>query len=256
MADAFLGYHNIIDRATTSLTATNTQSTLPAANLAHAHVSKVMRCSGGATAIEVDAGSSVLANCLAMFGMNLTGTATMRIRASDTDYTTGDLLDTGVITPDLSTTYKCLLKVFAAAVTARYWRVDLTDTGILIEIGRLVICPTVTPAVNISYPYAPGLLDPSLVRETIGGQAITYKRTKRKTSTFVWGFLTESEAITDLLGTVDRIDGRSQDVLWVKDHESSHRHREMVWGRLQQVSSVFNRAFDLYEHEYRVVEST
>lgn len=255
MSQAIIGYDDIVRRSATVIAATNVLATLPAANLAHRHLAKVARFSGAITAITVDAGASVTAGAMLLAGLNSNGLSSTRIRASDTDFTTGDLLDTDTFLPGVDVTYKVALHVFAADVTARYWQVDITGFQVTrLEIGIMALLPVLRPGDGLRWPLEHRLDDLSETAESLGGQATSYRRARLREASFSFAALTENEAYSGLLTTLDRAIGSGGDVLLVPDPAGAQWAAQTIWGRLTDLGGVRHQTLNLYEHAYRIRE--
>lgn len=251
MARAFIGYDNVVDHAATVLSASDAISTLPAENLRHPHVAKIWRASGASATITLDAGGEVAADALGLFGTNLTATGALSLTA-----TPGGAVATAM--QSISDDHDQAIAVFDGRVTAQIWELSLSDASLAqLEVGRLFLGPVMRPAVNVELPVRWGIEDPSEVRTTAGGQRLTFKRPVRRTAQFGWSALSENEAVGDLLGRLDRISGRRQDVLFVQDEEAVGEalHERAIWGRLGQLDPVEHPSFGVYAKRYRIEES-
>ena len=256
MANAFIGYDNVVERSATVLAVDAELSTLPITNIAHAHVAKVWRSGGTTAAIDIDAGSSVAADFVALFGYNGTASATFRIRASDTAFATGDLLDSTVLSPgDLSDPHDSHLYVFGSTITARYWRIDLVDATLqTLECGIVFLAPMVQPARNAAWPFQVQRKDLSLNRRTVGGQVLTYELPQIREATVNWGALTEAELYSSFLDTLDKTAGVAKNVVFVPDSAHTYLHEIMFIGRLSKIGPALYQTLNLYSHDYVITE--
>lgn len=234
MARAFIGYDNVVDRTGVTITDPSALSTLPAENLTNEDVVRVWRTSGNSTVLQIDASSAVAAAAVAVMGHNFTSSLSFRVRASNTEVGSAEVLDETTLSPGLDTTYKSLLHVFSTEVTsARYWQVDLSDPGVTrLEAGRLFLAPVVRPAVSLQTPISYLPRDLSVRSETLGGNLRILVRPQRRRAQFQWEALTEAELYSDLFKTTLRRAGQARQVVFVPDEDSAHLHMQMILGWL------------------------
>ena len=252
MANAFLGYNNIVDDGT--LTSNSQQSTLAITNLQTRHLTEIWRAAGNTSVnIDLDAGSSKLVAAIWMGGTNLTGaTNGMVIKASDVKIGDSELLNS-TITPNVSTTRDTLIRVLAAAITARYWRITLTDTGVtFIEAGRLFMGPILRPANNVFWSLPFRTITRTERKEMLGGQTNVYGRPSIRECDFRWGSLTEAELYGTFTPSIDRIAAEGKEVLFCLDETDTYVHEKMLWGDLIGLGAAIELTKNLRAHDYTI----
>ena len=81
--------------------------------------------------------------------------------------------------------------ILAAGVTARYWSIEITDTGNsdgYVEIGRVGLWQGIAPAVNMSWGVQYGIRDNSVSDYSLSGDFIYDQRSRKRTANFYWTF--------------------------------------------------------------------
>src|SRR5262249_17409855 len=140
------------DSDAATLAASSQVATLPVTNLQSMPPKRKWRASGAAAEyIELDFGTGVAANGLALIGHNLTGSATIRVRGKATyPVTISPAVDTGSVSawpasgkPTVARWPQYFSWVAWTSIgTLRYWRIDIADgtnSAGYIEAGRLML---------------------------------------------------------------------------------------------------------------------
>lgn len=152
----------------------------PIANLASDRRGLVWRTAGvsGAQHFIIDLGEAKSVDRVALLRTNLRDTATWQVRAGSTSGGTSSspTHDSGSMAAWASSTLRrerpnSFYKL-TSAHSARYWRIDITDTSHpdgYIEACRLVIGTAFKPANGISYGSGRGIEDFSVIRRTPKG---------------------------------------------------------------------------------------
>jgi hypothetical protein len=251
-----LGWDNKADAA--ALTVGSEQATLPGANLQIAHISRKWQTAAGvkSSSLTFDMLASLQCALLAVLGTNFTAAATVRLRASDADPTAvaGDKLDTGVIASGVKAGYGAIYKAFAA-VTARYWRLDLTDNTLPdnLAVGRVFLGPSWAPSANQLYGWSPAALDDSKGVESYGLQSFFDVRPKRRVLDFTLDWMGEAE----MYGNAFRIayeNGLTRDMLAIPNINGAYLSEQSVWGLLTASEPLVNRSTNLYRQKFNVKE--
>jgi hypothetical protein len=233
-------------------------SSLPASHVQVEHVGRKWRTDGDTAAyLILDMGASVACDIVALLGVNLTPTGTVRVRASDTDPTVvGSLLrDTGVLTGGAKAGYGAIYKAFTAA-TARYWRIDLDDAaapGGYLEVGRVFLGPSWQTSEPQLFDWAPVVLDASVIGRSYGGQTYADQRPKRRGLMFVLDYMAEAE----MYGNAFRLgweQGITGDVLGIPDIDGSYLSEQAVFGQLQANEPLFHRLPQIYRQKFTLIE--
>lgn len=171
-----------------------------------------------------DLGSSVSCDCLALISTSLTGADSIRIRCSDADPTcVGSLLyDSGVVGNVTNTAWNGnVVRVFAA-VTARYWRVDLVCTNPC-DIGMFLLGKLFRPGINFDYNCQEGYIDLAQVdRNQDTGALFGVAGPLLRTRIVTYGQLLKFDVRTDhgslvCFGDIDIFVGAGKALLWIDD---------------------------------------
>jgi hypothetical protein len=233
-------------------------TTAPASNIQHEHVSRKWHTASGVTSsyLLFDLGASTACALLAVLGTNLTPSATLRLRASNSDPSgqTATVLDTGTVTAGIKSGYGAAYKSFNS-VSARYWRLDLSDSPALdhLEVGRIFLGPYWQPSVNQLYGWSITPLDESRISTSWGGQTFAEERPQRRVLTFVLDFMDEAEMYGNAF-TLSRARGIVRDVLAIPDIASAYVSEQAVWGLLSASEPLIHRAARIYRQKFTIQE--
>jgi len=232
-------------------------STLPVANVQTPQLAERFYAAAGVTGvyIQVDLGSSLAVDLVAVLATTLTSASTWRIRASDIDYTTGDLYDSGTVATGISaSSYPTAQAVLPSTVTARYWRVFVSDTSVdQIQIGRLVMGPAYQPSRGPRLGYSIGWVDAAGRGVSRGGQIYVDPRYLRRRVTVQVRGVTEIEAIDSLL-ELGRVAGTRSDVYAVLQESGSHVLEYSLWGLLDDGLVVTEEEYAVYSARLAITE--
>lgn len=252
-----IAWDNKVDTAVVS--ASSELASLPAANVQHPHLSRKWHTAAGvkSAAITFDLGSSQSCALLAVLGTNLTSAATMRLRASNTDPTgaAGEVYDSTTISAGVHDDFKAVYKSFNAA-SARYWRLDLTDTTVPdnVQVGRIFLGPKWTPTYGQSWDWAPDVEDPSRVQESYAGQLYAEELPKKRRLVFTLSYMSEAEAMENA-HKLRRACGVTRGVLVIPMENGSYISHQAVWGRLTERSApIPHRTPKEWAQKYEIEE--
>jgi hypothetical protein len=250
-----LGWINRIDSATLSAAEVGT---LPASNVKHPHLTRKWHTPAGtvSVALMADLGTPLSCSCVALLGTNLTPTATLRVRGSDSDSTgqAGEKTDTGVVLAGVKAGYGAAYRVFTAA-SARYWRLDIADLSLPsnIQIGRIFLGPTWMPTINISLDWRVTARDDSSRSESYGRQTYADTRPQRRVLEFVLDFQSETEIYSNAFAAA-RANGIVRDILAIPDIASQYLSEQAVWGLVQASEPISEPRLGLFRQRYTIVE--
>lgn len=276
MANMVLAMPVLSDAAT--LSASNSAGTLPIGNLQKRSLKEVWRALDPENAfIIIDLGEAKEINLVALLGHNGSSRASGRVRAASTegDLTTSPGYDSGLL-PFRShqSGYDAswasgvadeeygaldknmfLLWLGNATETYRYWRIDIDDPNIsFLDVGRLYISKAWQPQTNMDYGLAEGFIDPSRKPRTVSGEVSPVQRQAYRYSEFQLSFLNEA-AMYDNVFEIERLRGRSKDVLFIQDPEATdHLQRRSVYGLMESLQPIINYAFSLFQKTFRIEE--
>ena len=258
MTSAILAWDNKAAPSSTIITPSTEVATLPAENLKDPHIAKKWRTTSVTSQyLRIDMASAQPVQVVALIGTNLTAAATWRVRASSSDplVATGIVYDSGTVSAGIDTRYGLASLIMASEISARYWKIDLTDSGAsgYLQAGRLFMGPMFQPKVNYSYNWSVAYIDPSRKNRSRGGQLYTDIQPMYRAVAFKFDFLTQAEALNGVL-EIDRNCGLHRDLLALLDVDGSNRSEQAIWGTLESSSELSNPSFGVYSKAYRIEE--
>lgn len=249
----FLGIHNRINAATLS---GGDWATLD--NVKNRQLYSVARSTNattGATKFDIDLGASYAITSASIHAHNLSGAATITLKAGTTSGASDVLNSTGnaaySVTFDAIREYSSHYSVIlAAGVSARYWSIEITDTGNAdgyVEIGRVGLWQGITPAVNMSWGVQYGIKDHSVSDYSLSGDFIYDQRTRKRTANFLLDFLTDAErdAVHELL----RVAGETGEVLLDVGDQVYN-----MLGRLEKLGPLQRKSLNINASEWEITE--
>lgn len=251
-----IAWSNLADDAVVS--ATSEQSSAPGANVQNAHVSKKWIAVEGvnSASLIVDMRASVACAILAVLGSNMTGAATLRLRASDSDSTgvTGELYDSTLITAGAKAGYGAAYLSFVSAA-ARYWRLDLADASLTtLQVGRVFLGPKWTPAVNHSFGWSVTPQDESKITRSYGGQSFADVRPQRRIIQFTLSWNSEAEMYGNAFA-MERANGIVKDVLAVNDIAAAgYLSEQSVFGLCSASEPLVNENYGIFRQNFQIEE--
>lgn len=177
--------------------------------------------------ILIDLGATARAiRCVAALAHNISSAGTIRARGySDSGYTTlVSGADTTAVTAwpssftaaDVSDYPKNWIYCFTTAKTARYWKIEISDTSnpdSYIELGRLWLGEAFEPAVSVVYGASLGYESRDLLEESLGGIVWGEKRTPRRTTSISFPNISNTEKQRALI--MQKTLGTTGELLWV-----------------------------------------
>lgn len=251
-----LAWDNKADDA--ALTTGSELASLPASNVQQPHLSRKWHTAAGVKSayLILDLGASLACNLLAVLGTNLTSSATIRVRASNSDSTVTSslLLDTGSVAAGVTDGYGAIYKSLAST-TARYWRLDLADSTVAsnLQIGRVFLGPSWTPAVNMQLGKAVMVKDDSPRARSYGKQTYIEELPQTRMLAFTLDYLTEAQMMGNAFALA-RANGLVRDVLAIPDISGSYLSQESVWGLLEAAEPIVNDKLGLFRQKFTIEE--
>ena len=241
MATAMIGYLNKADAAALMVSSQNLLA--PVARLKDPHVGVQWQGTTGAEWFVADLGSVQTVDCVRIMGLSA---ATVRIRYSTLDPASGDVFDTDAVAID----QRFLTFTDLRSVLARYVRVDLTGEGICAA-GRLYIGELHQFSENFAWGWSRKWVDPSDRRKTEGGQTRINRRQKYRVFSLSFEFLSDADArgFTD---DIDRVNGMSEDVLFIADPASPSIEQDTIWGLMTDLSPSAQQFLDRWSKPYSI----
>jgi len=250
---------NLSDSASTIIAGSQVSS-LPIENVQNNPVAKIWRTSNSnSDHILINMGSQVSIRIVALLGTNLTSSATIRIRAdnSDTTATTGAILDTGVVDANIDDNYNTLYYVLNSDTTAQYWRIDLADNILsVLEVGRLFMGPAFFPDTKAQFGWTLNYKDSSSISQSLGNQTFIDPRNKERMLAFTLSFLSESEAYDTIFELQRRI-GQSENILVMMNEnetDSLRRSQYSIYGLINQTGQVIHRTIGVFQTKFQIKE--
>lgn len=284
MANITLGMANFADEAT--LTGGSWVGTLPLNNLKTRLFSRVARSAdtlAASTKFDIALSRPRTCRVLALAAHNFSVAATIRVVADDSPTFATPLYDSGAVAmwpagvipiellewdddnfwlgtvseeaiAGYQAPFICLLP---AAVTARYWRVEIVDTGNsagYIQLGRLYIANTWSPKFNMDYGHSLGFDDVSTFETSLAGEEFFEVRRKRRKFTFVLGNVDLEEGYQRAL-EVDRMLGTTGEVLVMGDpSDTTNGARRNFIGRMSSLQGLARQSHGNMTKSYEIAE--
>jgi len=247
-----IGYVNRIDACILIGSAAGS-SGLPAANIQGNPIARPYRVTGSTLNIDFDYGAATVWAAFALLGTNLTPTATVRITLSAVAPGNGDVYDTEMVSAGVKPGYAQVYHVMAAALTARYGRITVSDSNLAwIDIGRVFAGPVWRPTFGESYGRGIWWEDASAHLRTIGGQVLSTDGARYRIAEFQVDHNTETEMMTNAF-EVDRLRGTGGDILVMLD-PITYVQELSIWGPLMRATSLQHWAPGRVRKRYRIEE--
>ena len=257
MKNIILGYNNLIDAATLSGGIWN--GSYPITNLQTRYLTQKARSADDraeSTLINIDLGSAKAVRAFGAIATNISASgATYRLRLGNDNTFAVTLYDSGTVSANAQT--PDLILGLSSAVTARYGRLEITDTSNAsgyVEIGRLFIGPALAPATNYNRGADLGYVSRSAVQQSLGGVDHYDARTPRRLFQFALDWLTEAEAHSQALA-LQRLCDITGEVLLVRDPDDvTYNQQRHFLGRLQQLGPIKNPYLTVHQAGFEILE--
>lgn len=254
MTGMLIGSTNRFDDAT--LDASGEALGLPVENMQVNPLKKTWRVESGTAWIDITHATSSTMRVFALMaagqGNDLTSAATIRIRCSDTSTTTGDILDTGVISAGVISGYPHVYHVLAAEISAKFCRIDIVSSLSIIDIGRGYVGPVWEPTRNHSFGRGVSWADDSNSVRSEGGQIITGIGARFRVFDFALDFNSEAEMMTNAF-ELDREKGINDDILVMLDPDTFPQ-KLSLFGPVVRVTQLLRRDGGIVSKRYQVEE--
>jgi len=234
-----IGYNNYIDSAT--VTGGSWNANYPLANVKSRYLTKIARSVSAAsgTQFDMDLGNAKIVKAFGLINTNISSTgATYRLIGSNDSGFASLLYDSTVLsasaqTPDL------IVRV-GAGITARYWRMLISDTSNVdgfINIGRVFIGNGFTANDNYDYGCEHGYKTDTGVVTSIGDVDFFDPRTMRRVTRVNFSWLSDQEASRALV--LQRIAGIDKEVLLIEDPtDTTYNQQRHYLARLTQPNAI------------------
>lgn len=165
----------------------------------------------------------------------------------------------GTITQDQRNSYQTpFINKMAEPDTARYWRVQIYDTGNpagYVQIGRLFLARGWTPAINYIYGAGLGYEDITPVERSLSGAEYFDIRPKFRVMQFQIDYIEETDAYSFALD-LERVAGISGEVLIIPDGGADLARQPLIsyMGRLRTLSAIRQNKPTAYSVPFEVKE--
>jgi hypothetical protein len=259
---AAIVYDNLADAGT--VTASSWIAAAPPTMLQNAHTTRRWQGRNGSTEYillvfgaqqEIDTiGLFKCAKLVSGTQSPMTAAATCRVRVSSVDITgvAGDVYDSSAQSIDEA--YAALIALLPAVRAAIAVRIDLTETGAeALQAGRLVVGLRNSFDWNFTYGWSFGFSDLSRLKRSAGGQTFVDRDDRFRIMSVQFEMLNAVERYSFVQET-DRLNGISQDVLFITDPASTNLGRDTVWGLMQDMNPPTQPYFELFNKQYQVQE--
>lgn len=244
MANFRLAHLNVADDA--ALVATSQVLLAPVQLLQREHVGQRWRSEVPNVSVVATLDVAQPIDVFALMGLDAD---TIRVRFSNADPTgvAGELGDTGV--QAVSSRYRQFVTLLPAPATASVVRFDLT--GDLPGAGRLFVGLSQVLRYNFSWGAERKWLSLSRRRRTEGGQT----QIQRKAKTRVWSCSVDHLNTAEVEGLVEDIDamnGLDDDLLFIRDADSSDLARDTLFGLMTDLTPVADVYFNGHSKRYEI----
>ena len=268
MANALLGYNNLIDGAT--LSGGSWFAALPLTNLQDRRLGVLARSTDATTAstkFDTNLGSAQSIRIIALVNHNLSNAATFRVKGSSSSSFATTVYDSGALdvwpaaylatVTDNGTGIWTRALCLPSATSAQYWRVEITDTANTagyVQFGRLFIGPAWQPEINIAYNGGITVEDTSVIQTAIGGADYFDERPRVRILRFSTNYMTEADAMNYAYEIQNRMGVTSEVfVVWNPD-DTTHAPRRQFLARLRSLSAITNPYADQWNNEWEAKE--
>jgi len=219
-------YNNLLDVAT--LTASSAATGFPAANLQNPFRGKVWRTAGataGTANLVIDHATAKAVTVVALIGYNWTSApGTLKFQANATDSWGTPSFDqdlTFAANPTANGNHGIIIKTFASQ-SYRYNRLNVVYSPGAVDtdwdLGRIFVGSYFAPTRNYSREHDVGIIDPSYVSRTIGGQDHIDQIAKYRTIDFKCQITTQAQ--WELYQAMIHNVGVNKDLLIAFDYDS------------------------------------
>ena len=140
-------------------------------------------------------------------------------------------------------------------VTARYWRLDLTDNTVAdnLHVGRVFLGPSWSYSETLQWGWGVTPVDPSAIRKSRGGQSYPDKLTKYRALDFTLNFLSEAQMFDNVF-VADQANGRVTDMLAIPFESGSYVSEQAVWGLVSASEPVVHELTRKFRKKFRIEE--
>lgn len=261
MADvAAVAYENLADVAGTTVAASSEEILMPASTILTPHVEERWRSIYSTAYFVVDLGSLKSLDTIWVGGLSGSDEVVARVRVSTTDpsglsdliYDSEDL-ESGATEFDMD--YGAIVSLLSEPMDGRYIRVDVYDPNTdYVEVGRIFVGLRTQFTTNFAYGWTVGYVDRSVVAKTRGGQTAVWHDNHYRVLNVSFEFLPAADRY-GLVETIDRVNGRTTDILFIVNPDSTNLPRDTIFGLVSDLTPVTNPALvDVFGKQYAIEE--
>ena len=255
MANAILGFTNLVDAAGTVLSASNPVSGLDAANLSTPIVQQVYRAQSGNGWFQADFGASKSIGVVAFEcwrnGLVIGAADTVRLQLDAVTPGAGAVYDSGAGASSIVPAFGYWLAFFATPKTARYVRITIASAASYFQVGRLWAGPALQPTRNFAYGWGREWDDASVVTKAPkSGIRIRNLGPKFRTLSIAFNALASADA--DSVEDGDVLTGISAQMLVCIDPAAPAR--KTIIGTPAKASPIVQAQFPVFQKAYTIEE--
>lgn len=247
--NAAVVFRNLADDALA--TASTSLLLTPPARVQNVHVGVRWRSQTDNDYLLLDFGESVEADTFSIHGLSATQ---VQLRLSTTDETgvAGDAYNSGSTAVDSD--YRQAIWLRPAPITFRYMRIDLQNAADdFVEAGRVVAGERSSYSYNYDYGWSITTVDPSVRRQTLGGQTRIEQRPIFRMADLNFGWVSTDDRY-GFVEQMERVAALRNDVLMLLDPSSGNLARDAIWGLVEDSTPIIQPFIDIFSKSYRIRE--
>jgi hypothetical protein len=250
-----IAYENLAD--TVAIETNSEVTTLPAVNLQDTSIQVPWRSTAMSCYLALDFGAPMEIGVVALAGLNLAATDTIRLRLSAVAPGDSELYDTGVVASGVLPGYGTWMASLITPVQARWVRIDIAVEGPLqyVQAGRLWAGPYLSLRHRHDYGSEDGFIDRSQVRSAPrSGRTFVDRGARQRSMSFVLSNLLTAEGRATVKDMLAAIGNSEQALVCLDPGNSDYVPRETYIGRLEDLRPITHRTFDTRGLALRIAE--
>ncbi len=246
-------YNNLLDSAT--LTASSAETGFPAANLKNPFRTKYWKTDGataGTATLEINHGQAKSINAIALTGYPdwLAAPGTLLMEYGDDGITYAEHDDLTWVAPTTPGGNKGTIIAKVTAQNHQYNRLSVVNAPGDWQLGRLFVGSYFEPARTYGYGYGEGVVDPSLISQTIGGQDHADEIERYRIIRVNGIIITQAQWV--LYQTMINAVGTRKEIFAAFDYTGDVAERT-IYGKFSKVPTI-ERPY-LFEYDFEFTES-
>lgn len=235
---------------------------LPLNNMKDTQLATVARSSDATTAstkFKADLGSSLAVRIISLYKHNFTDAAQVKVTGSNnSDMSAPVYSGSWVTVPAALTGYqKVYTLILSADTTARYWRIEISDTANpagYIQLSRCLLMSGWQPTLNMSYGAGIQPTTDTERERSLGGVDYYDRREPRRTCKFSLDHLSEAEGLAQLDMQMDLGVDNELFFLYGTDDTGQTLLRRSWLASLRELSAIEYPTYDRHSVAYEVQE--